>query len=258
MPNRELLSQHSDGAKGRTEKTNQSTPDIVRMSYKSPPESPGLQPSDRARTSDVSRSRSKKFLLKMKAEFRKLRKGLKKAYQVISQLRKEVKKANQENGKLQNTVQELTNHWQQARQENEKLTHELKQARQENEKLMHELKQARQENKKLDHQLKQPCGKEETSFESIWVKALPEDMKRKWAMDELKLKKTINDLTKEHDALLRSMEKMRYKRSCPKISWWAFAYPDVYPYRYADPYGWGSANSYGWGSADPYGWGGWY
>lgn len=243
MPNREInrsLSQNSDITNKRMDKTtqssNRSTPDIVRTSYKSTLESPGLQPSDRARTSDVSRSRSKKLLLKMKAELRKLRKGLKKAYQVISQLRKEVKKANQENGKLQNTVQELTNHWQQARREKADLAHQLEQARREKADLTHQLEQARREKEDMAHQLKQPRGNEETSFESIWMKALPEDIKRKWDMDEVKLKKTINNLTKERDALLRSMEKMRYKQSYPKISWWAFAYPDAYPY----------------------GWGGWY
>ena len=241
MPNREfnrLLSQHSDGAKKRTEKTtqssNQSTPDFVRRSYRLTSENPGLQremqPSDWVRTSDGSRSRSGRLLLKMKAELRKLRKGL--------------KKANQENGKLQNTVQELTHHSQQAHREKADLAHQLEQARREKADLAHQLEQARREKEDLNHQLKQPRGKEETRFKSIWMKALPEDIKRKWAMDEVKFKKTIDDLTKKHDALLQAMAQMRYEQSYPKISWWAFAFPDSYPY--------------GWGYAYPYGWEGWY
>jgi hypothetical protein len=58
------LSQYSDGAKKRVEKTtlssNQSAPDYIQLSHGPTPENPGLyggmKPSDRARTSDGSRS----------------------------------------------------------------------------------------------------------------------------------------------------------------------------------------------------------
>ena len=222
MPKREFnrsLSYHSDGVKKRMERTtqssNQSTPDFVRLSSRSTPENPGLpremQPSDRARTSDGSRSRSEKLLLKMMTELRRLRKGLKKAYQVMSKLRQEVKNANQENDKLQNTVQEITHQWQQAHRERADLAHQLEQARRENE--------------KLAHQLKQPHGKEEASFEAIRMKELANDVMRKWVLDTVNFDGHI----KRRDAHLRAMARIRYKQSSPGISWWAFAYPNVYP-----------------------------
>jgi hypothetical protein len=150
----------------KTQNSNQSARDYIKLSSKSTPENPGLyggmKPSDRASTSDGSRSRHEELMLGMMAD-----------------MRNELKQANQENGKLQKNMQDLTNRLKQANREKEELANQLKQANRKNEELADQLKQARLGGSSS-------LQKVEASSQPIPSKETVEETMRKWFASKAK------------------------------------------------------------------------